>query len=380
MGHPGGHPAGAATAPFDFAKAPLLVIWETTRSCALACAHCRADADLTLDPLELTTEEGLALIDQVKDMGTPILVLSGGDPLVRDDLEVLVHHAKTRGLRVGTIPAATERLTRERLQSLKAAGLDQVAFSLDGATSGAHDLFRRTPGAYERVMSGVRWADELGMAVQINTCLGAWNYADFEAIVTRVAALPIAFWEVFFLIPVGRGAALGGLTPPQFERVFERLHRLTREADFVVKLTEGQHFRRYVAAAEAAAGPGAATRTERAVARQANVRAGIKMPNRAVNAGDGFVFVDHLGNICPSGFLPETRGNVRQHSLATVYREDALFTSLRDHSRLQGKCSACEYREPCGGSRARAWAVTGNALATDAACAYVPASLSARSG
>jgi radical SAM protein len=370
------HPPDArAAAPFDFEQAPLLAIWETTRSCALACAHCRADADLTIDPLELVTEEGLALIDEVADMGTPILVLSGGDPLVRGDLEILVRRAKSRGLRVGTIPAATPRLTRERLVSLKAAGLDQVAFSLDGDSAVSHDFFRRAPGAYERVMAGVRWASELGLAVQINTCLGAWNFAEFESIVSLVSALPIAFWEVFFLIPVGRGASLGGLTPAQFERVFERLHRLTREKDFVVKLTEGQHFRRHVALAEAAAGAGAGARIERAVARPASVRAGIRLPNRAVNAGDGFVFVDHVGEICPSGFLPLGRGNVRRDSLAKVYREDELFVSLRDHSRLKGKCARCEFREPCGGSRARAWAGTGDVHAPDAACGYVPAAL-----
>jgi radical SAM protein len=373
------HPhADKLPAPFDFSKAPLLVIWETTRSCALACDHCRADANLSVDPRELSTAEGCRLIDQVADMGTPIIVLSGGDPLMRADLEDLVRHAKKRGLRTGTIPAATSLLTRERLASLKAAGLDQVAFSLDGATAEEHDKFRRTPGAFARVMDGVRWSAELGMAVQINTCLGAWNAASFEPIVKLVSSLPISFWEVFFLIPVGRGAALGGLTPEQFETVFARLHKLTTEADFVVKLTEGQHFRRFVQRAEIAAGPGAAKRTERAVARQASVRAGIRMPQRAVNAGDGFMFVDHVGGICPSGFLPEVRGDVRKDSLAKVYREDALFTSLRDHDALQGKCGVCEYRQPCGGSRARAWATTGNALASDDSCAYVPSASAAK--
>lgn len=373
-------PSAHPSAPFDYSQAPLLVIWETTRSCALACAHCRADADLTLDPRELSTDEGRALIDQVADMGTPILVLSGGDPLVRTDLEDLIRHAKGRGLRVGTIPAATSRLTRERLASLKAAGLDQIAFSLDGATAFEHDVFRRTPGAYARVMDGVRWSSELGMAVQINSCLGAWNAASFEPLVEVVSKLPIEFWEVFFLIPVGRGAALGGLTPAQFETVFERLNRLTREAKFVVKLTEGQHFRRYVAQAEKAAGPGAAERTERAVARPASVRAGIRLPNRAVNAGDGFMFVDHFGGICPSGFLPQVRGDARRDSLAAVYRDDELFRALRDHEALLGKCGVCEFRNPCGGSRARAWATTGDIRAEDPSCAYVPAVLRAAAG
>ncbi|NNN05749.1 MAG: TIGR04053 family radical SAM/SPASM domain-containing protein [Elusimicrobia bacterium] len=360
--------------PFDFSSAPLLVIWETTRSCALSCAHCRADADLSRDPRELSTDEGFKLIDQVADMGTPILILSGGDPLVREDLEDLVRHAKSRKLRVGTIPAATPNLTRERLASLKDAGLDQVAFSLDGDTARSHDEFRRAPGAFARVLQAVEWSRELGLPMQINTCLGAWNIGSFESIVDLVSSLPIAFWEVFFLIPVGRGAALGGLTPEQFETVFARLRRLSLEKEFVVKLTEAPHFRRYLKVLEAAAGSGAAERVERAVARPASVRSGLRLPDRAVNAGDGFMFVDHLGGVCPSGFLPEVRGNVRDGSLARLYREDALFTGLRDHERLGGKCGVCEYRQSCGGSRARAWATTGDAWAEDASCAYVPAS------
>ncbi len=371
-GVPPSRSAAPPPARFDFAQAPLLVIWETTRSCALACAHCRADADLTRDPRELSTRQGFSLIDQVAEMGTPILILSGGDPLVREDLEALTRHAKERGLRVGTIPAATPALTRKRLAALKAAGLDQVAFSLDAATAAEHDAFRRAPGAYARVMQGVRWAQDLGLPVQINTCLGAWNIATFDAIVALVGGLPIAFWEVFFLIPVGRGAAMGGLAPEEFEQVFARLRQLSLEADFVVKLTEAQHFRRFVMQTEASVGPDAAARIERTVARPASVRAGLSLPPRAVNAGDGFLFVDHLGGICPSGFLPQVRGNLRTERLAHVYREDPLFVSLRDHARLGGKCGRCEYRQVCGGSRARAWATTGDHLAEDPACAYVP--------
>lgn len=365
MNHP------AMPAPFDFSKAPLLVIWESTRSCALACDHCRADADLRVDPRELNTAEGKKLIDSVAEMGTPIMILSGGDPLNRPDLEDLVRHGKSRGLRMGTIPAATPNLTRERLQSLRDAGLDQVAFSLDGAEAKTHDGFRRTPGAFAKVLQAVGWAHELGLPVQINSCFGAFNWAEFDALLSLVSGLPIAFWEVFFLIPVGRGARLGGLTPEQMEKAYERLHRLTKEVPFVVKLTEGQPFRRHVLQAEK--GAGAAARTEAAVARPASLRAGIRLPKRAVNAGDGFMFVDHIGDICPSGFLPVTRGNVRVSDLATVYREDPFFKGLRDHSLLEGRCGVCEYREPCGGSRARAWAVTGNEHAEDASCAFVPA-------
>ena len=337
-------------APFDFSRAPLLVIWETTRSCALACDHCRANADTTQHPNELSTEEG-------------------------KDLEELIRHGKKAGLRMGTIPAATPQLTRERLASLKAAGVDQIAFSLDGATAASHDAFRRTPGAFDIVLRAAHEARALGLPIQINSCFGAWNWREFDALAELVSTLDISFWEVFFLIPVGRGAKLGGLTPAQFEEGFAKLRKMTQEKTFVVKLTEGQHFRRFALQQEAASGAGVAgvaARVEHTVARQASLRAGLRLPKRAVNAGDGFLFVDHLGDICPSGFLPVRRGNVRENGLAETYRHDSLFRKLRDHSLLTGKCGRCEYREACGGSRARSWAVTGNAWASDESCAYEP--------
>ncbi len=207
--------------------------------------------------------------------------------------------------------------------------MDQVAFSLDGATAVSHDTFRRVPGA--------------------------WNWHEFDALAELVSGFGVAFWEVFFLIPVGRGAKLAGLTPEQFEEVFAKLGPMVREKPYIIKLTEGQHFRRFGVPARAS-----------------GVCAGLQLPPRAVNAGDGFLFIDHRGEICPSGFLSVSRGNVRADGLAATYRYDSLFTGLRDHSRLQGKCGVCEYREICGGSRSRAWATTGDVWAEDPACAYRP--------
>ena len=290
----------------------------------------------------------------------------------RKDLEELIRHGKTAGLRMGTIPAATPNLTRERLASLKEAGVDQLAFSIDGATAASHDTFRRTPGAFDTVLRACRQARELDIPIQINSCFGAWNWHEFDAVAKLVTTLDIAFWEVFFLIPVGRGAKLGGLTPAQFEEGFAKLRKMTQEQPFVVKLTEGQHFRRYALQQEVHAGEGVAARVEHTVARPASLRAGLRLPKRAVNAADGFMFVDHVGDICPSGFLPVRRGNVRRDELATVYRQDEMFRDLRDHSKLKGRCGVCEYREVCGGSRARSWAITGDIFAEDPSCGYQP--------
>ena len=347
----------------DFDLAPLLVIWEITRSCALACRHCRASAELGRMPDELTTEEGCALIDSVAEMGTPIMILSGGDPFNRPDLETFVARGKQRGLRMGTIPAATPGITRERLVRLREAGLDQLALSLDGPDAALHDGLRGVPGAFERTIEAARWAREAGLPLQINTCFSRTNAHALEPMIELVTSLGVVFWEVFFLIPVGRGAALGGLSPREFEDVFERLARLEGQVPFIVKLTEGQHYRRFLAKRGGAAA---------AAAPRHGIGGGARATRVAVNAGKGFTFVDYRGDICPSGFLPVPAGNVRRDSIAKVYRESPLFTALRDPSLLKGKCGACEFRVVCSGSRARAHAVTGDYLAADPGCVYVP--------
>lgn len=363
-------------AAVDFSLAPFLVIWETTRSCALACRHCRADAILGRDPSELSTSEGKDLLEQTAAMGTPIFILSGGDCLNREDLDDLIRHGKKLGLRMGAVPAATASLTRESVFRLKEAGLDQIAFSLDGPSIAVHDSFRGVDGSFERTRAGVAYAHEAGLPVQINTCFSSWNYAYLEEMIGMVRSLGITFWEVFFLIPMGRGTRLQSLSAMQFETVFERLHALSREVDFVVKLTEAQHYRRFVIQKEFASrqegDPG--ERVRQILAKPRGGGGGIGMSPQAVNAGKGFAFVDHQGNICPSGFLPIPAGTLRRDKLAAVYRDSSLFRSLRDPALLKGKCGRCEFAALCGGSRARAYAVTGDYLATDPFCAYRPPS------
>ncbi|TBR23503.1 TIGR04053 family radical SAM/SPASM domain-containing protein [bacterium] len=353
---------GAGFKGLDFAKAPLLVIWESTRSCALACKHCRAAALMGRDPEELTTAEGFRIIDEAAAMGTPLFIVSGGDPLQRPDLPELIRHGKERGLRMGTIPAATPRLTRERLAELKAAGVDQVAFSLDAPSAAAHDGFRGVDGSFAKVLEAVGWAHELDIPVQINTCFAAWNFKDLDAMAEIVQGLGIVFWEVFFLVPTGRGKAMDGLSAEQFEHAFAKLYALSQKVKFVVKLTEAQHYRRYTVQQE--------TLRRRAGAAPARPTMGASAP--AVNAGKGFLFVDHRGDVYPSGFLPMVIGNVRKATLQSLYREHPLMLGLRDPARLTGKCGVCEFRVVCSGSRARAYAMTGDPFGAEEACAYEP--------
>ena len=342
----------------DFEQAPLLVIWEVTRSCELACVHCRANAIHLRHPAELSLEEGRQLIDDVAQMGTPLMIFTGGDPLQRADLEDLVRHAKLQGLRVGTIPATTPRLTRERMITLRDAGVDQLALSLDGETAEKHDAFRQVPGSFAKAMQGAEWAHELGLPLQINTVFGAWNADDFDAVADRIESLGVVFWEVFFLVPTGRGSALQSCSAEQFERLFAKLDAVSQRVPYVVKVTEGQHYRRFLA--------------QREVSGAAMPRVG-HLPRVAVNAGRGFCFVDHTGTVSPSGFLPIPCDNVRERSIRDTYRTHPAFQALRDDSLLKGKCGRCDFREICGGgSRARAYSLTGDLHAEEPFCAYTP--------
>lgn len=377
-GLPAVHAARSRTrfgpAQVDFALAPFLVIWETTQACGLACRHCRASARPFRDAGELTTLEGFRVLDETAAMGTPLVVLSGGDPLNRPDLIELVRHGKGAGLRVATIPAATEALTREVVGDLKAAGLDQMALSLDYPRADLHDAFRGVPGAFAKTMEAARWARESGLPLQVNTTVAAETAPYLEEMAALVAELGVVFWEVFFLVPTGRGAVLSGLAPHEHERVFDLLYRTQKDGRFIVKVTEAPHYRRHVAQRERAG----ALRPSGPVAMPAILTTSegpghtLGLAPRGVNAGKGFLFVSHRGEIYPSGFLPLSAGSVRTHRLADAYRGSDLFRGLRDPERLRGRCGACEFRAICGGSRARAFALTGSLFASDPWCTYEP--------
>lgn len=371
----------------SFNQAPFLVIWETTQACDLACVHCRANAQPLPLPGELSHEEGLALMDDVAAMGTPVLVLSGGDPLKRPDLLGLIRHGKSKSLRMATIPAATPRLTREVVVALHEAGLDQMALSLDASSAQAHDAFRGVAGAFQKTLDAIAWAHEAGLRVQLNTVMSQQNFEDVDALIDLVSRLGIVFWEVFFLVPTGRGSRVAGLFAWQYERVFTKLYALMQRASFVIKVTEAPQFRRFVIEQRmraSAIDPDEFQWDGRHLAQALGSIAGpqgtIGLAPQAVNAAKGFAFVSSQGEVFPSGFLPVSAGNIRQQSFAEVYREAPLFRLLRNPNKLAGRCGICEYRFLCGGSRSRAFAVTGDYLAEEPYCAYLPRAVRSRAG
>ena len=350
-----------------FDRAPFIVIWETTRACALSCVHCRAEAISRRDPGELTTEEGKRLLDRVAAFGdpAPILVLTGGDPLRRPDITEIVAHGTARGISMSLTPSGTAAVTEPRLRALRDAGLARLAVSLDGATAEAHDAFRRVRGSHRYTMRIIEHARALSLPLQINTTVCKQTLRDLPALARQMEEYGVVLWALFFLIPVGRAVADQGLPAEEIERVLEWAADLATRAPFGVKTTEAPHYHRVLAQR------GQSSRPPSIVADAAPGLIG--RAGRAVTDGNGFVFVDHVGRICPSGFLPMPAGNVRTDDLVAVYREHPLFTSLRDPARLGGRCGRCEYRDSCGGSRARAWAASKDPLAEDPGCAHVPA-------
>ena len=351
----------------DFNQAPFLVIWEVTRACALACVHCRADAIPRRDSRELTTEEGCRLIDQVRDIGPrpPLFVLTGGDPMRRPDLAELVGYAAGAGLTVALTPSGTAAATPARLAELKDAGLSRIAVSLDGPTPESHDAFRRVRGSYAWTMRIIEATIALGLPLQINSTVSRMTLRSLEAMATRVAEFPLTLWALFFLVQTGRGASLEQITAEECERVLNDLYDRSLTSPFGIKTTGAPHYQRVVWEREEERLRG--TLPTPAVERRRQLRA-----PRSVNDGNGFVFVDHVGNICPSGFLPAQRGNVRVTSLEHVYRTDEVFTRLRNADALLGKCGRCRFRVLCGGSRSRSFAATGALMASDPLCVYDP--------
>ncbi|HET8530501.1 MAG TPA: TIGR04053 family radical SAM/SPASM domain-containing protein [Methylomirabilota bacterium] len=349
--------------PGAFDRSPFIAIWETTRACALACVHCRAEAIPRRDPRELGTEEARALLERIAAFGDPppLVVLTGGDPLRRPDVAELVAHGTRLGLTMSLTPSGTGAATAERLRVLRDAGLARLAVSLDGAAPEAHDTFRGVRGSYRHTMRIIEQARVLGLPLQINTTVCRQTVADLPALAEQVREWGVALWALFFLIPVGRAQADQALPPDGIERVLGWAADLQRRVPFGIKTTEAPHYHRVLGARPARPAEATLPRSLRAM-----------RATRAVTDGNGFVFIDHVGNICPSGFLPLPAGNVRRDDLVTVYRQDPLFVALRDSSRLGGRCGRCEWRERCGGSRARAYALTGDPLAEDPGCAYEP--------
>lgn len=357
MGHVMGNNPSGVRAPIagNWDRKPFLVIWEITQACALACRHCRAEARPCRSPLELDEAASRALIEQVARANPSIFILTGGDPRMRPDLENLVDYAALLGLRVAISPSATPRWLNTDLGHLKALGLSSLSISMDGASEATHDAFRGVPGTWKRTMRAIESAKDAGLYLQINTTITKQNLRELPEFFRVMEDVRPGMWSIFNLVPTGRAAMDDLPDATEIERLFEQLAEAAPSVPYAIKTTEGHHFRRVLL-------------QKRVLPKGGHGLAGMQ----GVGDGRGFVFISHTGEIFPSGFLPFSCGNVRSQELIDVYRDSPVFRSLRDAEVLKGKCGRCEFRKICGGSRARAYAMTGDYLAEEPLCVYQP--------
>ena len=356
----------------DFDQAPFTIAWEVTRACAYACVHCRADAQHKSDPRELTTEESYQLIDRLAEFGHPILIFTGGDPLMRRDLFDLIAYATQKGLRCSLTPTATALPTNERLGKALEAGVRRIALSLDAPHPEIHDNFRKVPGSWQRTIDILHRALDIGLSVQVNTTVATHNVDILPEMVPFIEEVGAVQWSLFFLVPTGRAQVEKMISPEEHERIFHWLYDLSKTAPFDIKGTAAPMYRRVaIERKRAESQEGEAVTFQGAGFQYAD---GLNRPTKGVNDGNGFLFISHIGDIEPSGFLPIPAGNVRRDDIVHVYRSHPLFMDLRDPEKLKGRCGICEYRDVCGGQRGRAYGVTGDYLASDPACVYEPRS------
>jgi AdoMet-dependent heme synthase len=355
--HDGCTVGATMTSRYVFDRAPARIYWELTRACDLACRHCRAEAAAQRDPRELSPEESLAVIERLAAFGSPAphLVLTGGDPLKRPDLFQLIEHGQRAGLNVAVAPSATPLLTPEVIVRFKAAGVEAISLSVDGASAQTHDALRGFPGCFERTRSIAQAAVNAGLPFQANTLVSQETVGQLAAIGQLVSDWGASRWSLFMLIAVGRGAVLQPIGAGSCELLFDWISDLKLPGTPVITTTEAPHYRRVL--------------LEKLGASAAS------MPGAGMRDGNGVMFISHTGEIQPSGFLPIVAGNVREHDPVAIYRESALFRSLRRPELFGDQCGQCDYRHICGGSRARAFAATGDPLGHDPLCAHEPTRL-----
>lgn len=346
-----------------------VVMWELTRACRLACAHCPIGAQPRRSPLELSTYEGYKTIDQIVSLNPDELIITGGDPLERADLFQLLDYARRRGLAPSLMVSTTPSLTGAVIGKLRRNGLARLVLSLDSSAPERHDASRGISGQFGAALLAIRWARTAELPVEVNTLLNRTNIGDLDTIAELLGDVDVQRWNVYFLVPVGASRQVDNLTPEEAEEVFEKLYDLGRRVPFPIRTFEAPQYRRFV--------------LQRAVEERKKTIDDYFTPDgrglrfaddtgRAAVAVNNFLYVSHTGEVSVSPFLPLTAGNVRYQSLSTVHRYGELFGAVRDEVNLKGKCGRCEFRSVCGGSRARAFALTGDLFASDPLCAYEP--------
>ncbi|MDR2050198.1 MAG: heme b synthase [Deltaproteobacteria bacterium] len=364
------HPPGAAEKAAGSLPEPRLIAWEVTRSCNLACKHCRAEAHPESYPGELSSVEAKTLIDGFRESGSPIIIFTGGEPLLRPDIFELVAYASGRGLHCVMAPNGT-LITPENAARMKSSGIRRCSISIDGPDAAGHDLFRGVPGAFEAALRGIRFLREAGLSFQINTTVTRDNLRSFRRIFRLADSLGAEAWHIFLLVPMGRGAEIPDqvISTAEYEETLNWFYDFRKSTSMHLKATCAPHYYRILRQRAGAEG----TPVTPAVF-------GMDALTRGCLGGTGFCFVSHTGQVQPCGYLELDCGQVREIPFPEIWRNSKYFLQFRDQKAYRGKCGVCEYHKVCGGCRARAYSLSGDHLAEEPLCSYQPlrASPSAR--
>ncbi len=389
---------------------PRLIFWEVTKGCNLRCIHCRATATELMSPRDLPTEKALNIISQIADFGSPILVLSGGEPLYRHDIFQLAEYATSRGLRAALATNGT-LVTKDIAEKIKNSGIKRVSISLDGADAITHDTFRGIPGAFEAAIYGMRNLQELAVSVQINTTIARHNAHQLPEVLDLARRLGADALHTFLLVPVGCGVDIAAeqmVPPDEYEQMLNWFYDQSLTGDIELKATCAPHYFRVLRqrrAADRMAGrePSHAAESHSHAQHPGIGPTEMTMPGstgislkpnggppvghtghpgghpgdmnamtKGCLAGTGVCFISHEGEVFPCGYLPALAGDLRKQSFAEIWNDSAVFGQLRDDDNLKGKCGCCEFRHVCMGCRARAFAATGDFLAEEPFCVYEP--------
>lgn len=365
-GHPNGHPGGkpAITLP-DGSPACRLIAWEITRSCNLACKHCRAEAHPHPYEGELTTAEAKALIDTFPGVGNPIVIFTGGEPLLRHDVFELVPHAKAKGLRCVMAPNGT-LLTDENVEKIKAVGIERCSISIDAPKAAPHDEFRGVAGAFDASLAGIERLKKAGVEFQINTTVTRHNLPYFKDIFHLCERIGASAWHIFLLVPTGRAVELGAeiITADEYEQVLNWFYDFRKTTNMQLKATCAPHYHRILRQRAKVEGVPVNFETF-----------GLDAVSRGCLGGVGFCFISHTGIVQPCGYLELNCGDVRKLPFPEIWRNSQQFLNLRNPKAYIGKCGVCEYERVCGGCRARAQTMKGNYLESEPLCSYTPARL-----
>jgi heme b synthase len=343
-------------------KPPRLIAWETTAGCNLSCKHCRGSSTEKKPEGELTTEEALHFVDEIKEIGNPILILSGGEPLVRDDIFEIAKYATEKGLRVAMATNGT-LVTPEMADKIKSVGIQRVSISLDGSSSKTHDDFRCMPGAFDGAVTGIENLKDAGIGFQINPTITKRTIDEIPEILEMAKELGAEALHIFLLVPTGRGKELeNDESPPvEYERILNWFYDRQKDAGIQLKATCAPHYFRIMRQRAEKEGIEISVKTH-----------GYEAMTKGCLGGTGFCFVSSTGDVFPCGYLPALAGNIKEQSFKDIWENSKVFNDLRDVSKLKGKCGICEYNTVCGGCRARAYAATGDYLEEEPYCIYVP--------